>query len=394
MNIRIKKHKLYSFIIILLVYQIALVSFPYFPQYKFIKAMCIIVLAILLLSKIKVVRARCVEAKIVIPILLYLLAVMVSAFINQGKYFITNPLYGAGIYCLSVFEIMCSLLYVAKRESPCMIIKTFFAITLSYVLMNDFFLWINPSMFSTNSTYYFIGNKFSVAYTHIQLIALYILHNYIKEKKYKNTLKYLAILTILCVLSVYVSDKVGSTSGIIGIFLLIVFINVPYLLKKGAINWFIMLICMCMLPFLYEGILANQYVEYFIVDVLKKSITLTGRTVIYNNITNLLSNHLLFGYGFGSTYEVWSNYIGMPNSQNGLIDCVLEQGLIATILLVVVLFIIMRRSCMKYNKNNLYNPVFAIIYVYTFLSSIEITINITYIFWFLFLYAIILYRDA
>ena len=386
MNIRINKQKLHLFFILLLVYQITFVSFPYFKQNNLIKYMCIIILAFLLFLKFRTIIALRVDVKVLTMILLYLVAVIVSGIFNQGRHVITNPLYGGLLYCLSVFQTMWALLYVSKLESPRMIVKTLYWISLVYVLMNDLLLCINPSMFMKYGAYYFLGNKFAVAYAHIQLVGLYILNNCIQNKKYKSFFKTWGTLIVLCIASIYVSYTVGSITGIIGIVLLILFISVPNSLKNNSIVWLITLISMCAFPVLYEVVLANPYVENFIVNILGKSITLTGRTVIYENIPNLLRDNLILGYGFGSTYEVWMNFMNLPNSQNGLIDCVVEQGLIATILLVILLFRIMRISSISHIKKYSWKPIIAIIYVYTFLSAIEITINITYIFWFLFLY--------
>lgn len=391
MNIRIKKHNLHSFLILLLVYQTVFISFPYFKQYTLIKYTFIVILAFLLLLRIKTAVTLHVDAKLITIMFLYIMVVILSGFLNQGKYTITNPLYGALAYCLSVLEIICALLYVGKRESPSMIIKTLYRISLIYVLINDLLLFINPSMFMRYGEYYFLGNKFSVAYAHIQLVALYILNNRVKNIKHKILFKDSIELIILCILSIVVLYTVGSTTGILGVLLLLTFIIVPNRLENNAIIWLITLLSACAFPVLYEVILANPHIESFIVDVLGKSITLTGRTVIYANIPNVLSNHLIFGHGFGSTYEVWINFINLPNSQNGLIDCVVEQGLIATTILVIMLFVMIKKSSSRQAKSNLYKPIIAMIYVYTILSAIEITINSVYIFWFVLLYVCSLY---
>ena len=110
-----------------------------------------------------------------------------------------------------------------------------------------------------------------------------------------------------------------------------------------------------------------------------KQLTLTGRTAIYENIPLVLRNHILFGYGYGSDYEVWKNFMGMPNSQNGVIECIVEQGIISTGLLIVLIALVMKKSNHFFEVNIGVRVLSSIVIMYTLLASIEITISLKYI---------------
>jgi O-antigen ligase len=179
--------------------------------------------------------------------------------------------------------------------------------------------------------------------------------------------------------------KVGSTTGIVGVFMLVALLLLPLKLESNAKIWISVLLAATLFTFLFELILSYGFVENFITGVLQKSMTLTGRTVIYSYVPKVLQNHWLLGYGFGSSYEVWINAIHLPNSQNGVIDCILEQGLIATTLLIGTLYLALKNEKnMKISR--VFKPIIAVIYVFTVLSAIEITISINFCMWFFILY--------
>ena len=63
-----------------------------------------------------------------------------------------------------------------------------------------------------------------------------------------------------------------------------------------------------------------------------------------------------------------------PNTQNGLFECILEQGVVATFLLLVLIY-----KVFSYNRKNTFNlPVIIMIYIYGILSSVEITLNLPF----------------
>ena len=80
---------------------------------------------------------------------------------------------------------------------------------------------------------------------------------------------------------------------------------------------------------LYEVVLLNPYVQTLITTVLKRSLTLTGKNNIYMQIfLNVLKKSLVYGgYGYGSSYEVCVKYLYYADTQNGILEWILQTGI-------------------------------------------------------------------
>ena len=139
--------------------------------------------------------------------------------------------------------------------------------------------------------------------------------------------------------------------------------------------------------FVFDAVLAFQPIQSFIINFLHKDITLTGRVIIYKFIPEILNNHLLFGYGHGSSYETWMKFTHIyPNSQNGYIDCIVEQGLLATIILLLLVMLtisIFKKSGLREKK---FYPMLMLIYTYSIISCVEVTISIVFVWWIVLLF--------
>ena len=124
-----------------------------------------------------------------------------------------------------------------------------------------------------------------------------------------------------------------------------------------------------------------EIVQDFIVNTLGRSLTLTGRTRIYNKLPELLYKRLWTGYGFGSSYEICMQYGSFPNTQNGIAEWVLQVGLPATVILVVLIYVVIHMLHKSEMSGKAGIPGIFVLYVLAFLASVEVTINLAYFFW-------------
>ena len=224
--------------------------------------------------------------------------------------------------------------------------------------------------------YYLIGNKFSVSYLHLQLIVLFAqkiqFDNYVKLNK-----KIIFILYSL--LTFFICYTVECSTGIVALFFLIIGLvfhkELENLLIKPKTIIFTLLFFTTML-FIFSSILDNAFIKYIIVDILHEDITLTGRMTIYAIIGEILKGHYILGYGMGSSFEVM-NFMHAPNTQNGLLECILEQGILSTSLLIIIIYSIFKKANKK--KSNVIS--IYMIYIYVFLSCIEITLDKSFLIW-------------
>lgn len=78
----------------------------------------------------------------------------------------------------------------------------------------------------------------------------------------------------------------------------------------------------------YEVVLDISFVQYLIEDILHEDLTLTGRTVIYAKMLDLIEEQPWFGYGNGTASFFTWYYMSMPNTQNGLLNDYIDWGMV------------------------------------------------------------------
>lgn len=371
-KMKVKKSSLSCFFIITLLFHIFFIRFPFINNYLNIqRILMIIVLVFILLNYSLNIK----KYKIDVVMIIYGILVLISGYINRDKHEITHTLVSSFTYVISLFEFYYATKIIANKKDYTFIIKSLFYISLIYVLINDLLLLFRINPFGQ---YYLLGNKFDVSYLHLFVIASYL------TLKKQADIKKKIIFSIMIIISFIVFKYVKCSTGIIGLFIFILLLI--FFKNKNKINsklFFSSLLISSLFVFFVERILQISFIQNFIVNFLNRDLTLTGRIIIYENIPQLLKNHIMFGYGYSSSYETWMKFIYYPNSQNGLIDFIVEQGIIATCFFLIML----KRILFKIRNINFIQPIFLFIIVLNILASVEITINIFYVGLMLLLYS-------
>lgn len=371
---KLMKVKLYlPSIFVILLFHSTLITLPYWSGYYYFKYFTILVIGIFLLLKYKI-DGKYFEINMVL--FAYCGMMLVSSFINRDIIASRDVFLSTIVQTALFIESFLLFEYFAEKDKTHYIIETFYKLLLIYVILTDVIMIVKPDLFSTFGGYYLIGNKFRVAYIHLQLIVFYL--QKIKLKKSAMGVKEFIILIIFCILTLIICIRVESSTGIIGLIILACFLLLSKSryksIKSPKTVIFTIILSSVVLVFFSNIFLDNKYVAYFIEDVLKEDMTLTGRTEIYKRLPEVLSGHWFLGYGYGSSYEVMYSFMRAPNTQNGLFECILEQGVVATFLLLVLIY-----KVFSYNRKNTFNlPVIIMIYIYGILSSVEITLNLPF----------------
>ena len=365
-NIKISLKSVYTGLMLVLLYHGVFVRFPYL----YIQRIIALILFTLILPKI---RFRKKDIPIFVLLGVYTVFTIISAFVNKDNYVYTHTIVGGLFHILIIFEIFQVLVYAIKVRSADFVIKIFLFLSLVYVICNDFLVLFYPEIFRHN---YLLGNKFMVSYKHIELIVLYCMG------KRKNIFAFLVIVAI----SLYISAKVNCMTGAVGIGILtvLIFLKAGKLLQKRLLFFGIVGVSAAF-PFVYDFFTDIYPIRYFIVNILNRTTGMTGRTVIFGYLRLILRNHLILGYGYNAAYEVWISATDWyPNAQNAFWNCVCEQGIICAVLLTVTaVYSIGIRKNIKFCY-----PLMCVVYVYAILGAVEITMDITFIAWVIFLYAL------
>lgn len=368
-----------STILFILLYFISCINLPYFSEYSKIKYIFIVVIGIILAKNISVLF----EKKYLIInylMIIFCIFIILSSIANRKNSFERNTFLASIVYVAICMETILVMEYIAEKNRIFEMIKICYLLTLLIVVLTDIIAIMKPDLFGHEgiAIRYLVGTKFDVMYLHLQLIALYI----VKTQSLRN-LKTVFILLIYFGLTVWVSRLIDCNTGLIGcvLFFVILFFAKKKFKIFSSPRFFLgtILIC-CSFAVFYEMFLRNTFIQDIISNILGRSLTLTGRTDIYALLPFVLAKHIFLGYGYGSAYEISMSSFGYTNTQNGLAQWLLNVGVLGTISLLIWFYCVFKEWKKKAEIQQRYIPIVALLYVFSILASIEITIDSTYIF--------------
>ena len=186
------------------------------------------------------------------------------------------------------------------------------------------------------------------------------------------------LLGVLLIITMTVSIKLGTATGIVGTVALLLFLwlserNIGAFLNSKS--FFVALIASLLFAVFVEIILSNSIVTYIITQLLGKDVTLTFRTVIYSMFPNIMKERWFWGFGYGTGYEVLMRY-GIVDAQNGIFDWIQQIGVFGTMLLAIWLCIAMKqpKNLCDINHSDV-RSLTALVYVFVLLATVEITFH-------------------
>lgn len=144
-------------------------------------------------------------------------------------------------------------------------------------------------------------------------------------------------------LLIIIISKSSTAVVIAGIFLIYI---VFFIYKRIGINKLMILyssIYIGLVIFRIHDILLGD----FIVNILGKSTTLTGRTYIWDFVLGIIPKSLLVGYGRNDIILEESIIGGVTEAHNGFLEIILCTGLIGIIIFILILYLL----CKKINKD-------------------------------------------
>lgn len=374
MNIKIYK----PVIFFIMLFHASFINLPYINGYGLYKYTGLLIVGCFLLIQYRTFEVHEYK-KINKWLLLYLVMVLISSYINRNSVQERKVFLVAIIFVVTVLEVYYLFEYFIILNRTQELINTLFYLLLFYCLLTDLVMMLFPTLYIEKENYYLIGNKFEVSYLHLQLLIMYLQrkkNNRIRMKVGKSDLIFWLMVTI----SFWVSINVQCTTGTIGVILLVFFYycmaQKEKTFKKPVVFLLILFVSVSVLM-LFSGIVQFEPIRYLVEDVFHRDITLTGRLIIYDIIGKVFSGHLLFGYGMGSSFEIVMKMISAPNTQNGVLEIILQQGIISLILWGILIWKVFQHI---YRKRGI-NYALIILYIYIIFASVEITLDISFLVW-------------
>lgn len=248
---------------------------------------------------------------------------VVCAALNNGSFGASFNL--AILFAIQVFCILSASVSIFRYKIESLKgLRIFLGILFTASLFNDISILTVSSIGS--GSIYLLGNKFVLGYIHLIIFGLYATVLQVK----KGYVKYNAgILFLYGVYSLALMAYLKASTCLLAILFTMLFYyvmppksgriikgNTGVLLLVGASVAFFGIITLLDLPI----------IRYFIQEVLGKSLTLTGRLQIYEMLGGLVDERLYCGWGFNS--DIVSYVVGYGNAQNGIMQVIVESGLI------------------------------------------------------------------
>lgn len=237
--------------------------------------------------------------------------------------------------------------YLIKRETKKML--SYLNIVLSlYVYLNFLTIILFPQGLYFDGTIpsYFMGSPNSFSMTIIPALALSMIHSYCVNNKLNNNFK------IMFLVSIITSLITSSTTLLICISLFTILLLLYKRNKIHKLFNFYNLTIVFLFFFLFVTFSKIQhFFSFFIENVLGKSLTLSGRTYLWEIAYELIGNSLWFGYGGieGGRYIWYMNNYAL-SAHNFFLQTLLESGVTGLLLFISILFI-SGSNLMKFKTN-------------------------------------------
>ncbi|HBI61974.1 MAG TPA: hypothetical protein DDY31_12315 [Lachnospiraceae bacterium] len=298
------------------------------------------------------------------PILIFCCSILVSSLLayRLTVNFAFSLVYALMIYELFVLTDRWIALYGAKNYFQVM-----FCLFLALCLLNDTVL-----LFDVGATTYMLGNKFGVAYYHLLLLT-YLAALLWERKKDKGKLQLENIvMLVFALLSVFISKIVDTNTGMIGILIFILLYLLPDVVKKTLCNPVVTCFALYALSatiLFWDYILSIDFIKNTIVNLLHRSLSLTGRLGIYRILYGLFQQRPLVGWGYESNIVAQELY---GNAQNGIVHLAIQYGVIGVLCFTFLIFMIMKRSDESYRERMV---MVAAMYSFFVMATVEIVFS-------------------
>lgn len=290
---------------------------------------------------------------------------LITTFFNN-KLIEKNIVYSGIMYFLSLFELLFIVEIFVENEQEIKIVRNLSFYSIVY------FSLACISIFAPNYIIrykdYLVGSKFDVTYLGIISIEFTYLYYNIKKKNNKIIIYIMIIFNLI--ISLYVRCYT-ATIGILTFF--IVDCIIKFTKRKPSNSFMIFLIALSFVNiFVYEKII-NYSPIFNLITVIEKNDTLLSRAWIYNSTLDTLSGKLLFGYGYGTSYEVLSKFGGIPDTQNALLELIFYYGIIGFIP-ALILF----NMTFSIKMDRKYLTLYCYFIAFIIMGAIEITYDLTF----------------
>lgn len=330
---------------------------------------------------------------ILLILLIMCVLLLCSMILNENVLIGFSPVRTTVRLILYLIELFALMIVLAEKGHSKAVLNMIYRYVLILVIATDFLLFTGFLRFDVGiHGYYLIGTKFTVVYMHLNLLTLWLVRHW-KRDRIRHMPKWK--VWVIAVILVLISLRVNCMSGVLGgcIFVLLLL----WLSSGKNKTWKLtspMVVFLCSFGSTFFAFIANfimsiPFIHRFVESVLNRSTTLTGRLYIYQDFVYKMQSKWLFGYGYGSGNMAAMRLFGYDNVQNAVLHWVLQGGILTTAALIALMIAVMRMiSKSRVDRRISIEPLLALVYTYIVLGTIEITYSMSFIMWIALLFMI------
>lgn len=270
------------------------------------------------------------------------------------------------IYCMYTIFRRCAALNYSQR-----LVTILLALLKWYVIISI----ISILMLDKGSEIYFFGSKFFTGYYFVVFTGLYYFKHQ-TEIKYNicKRLLFIMLSVTLFINLAYINASTCLIMYIYMLFLLFIPKNIRNIMKKPVIVVTCIVGSTAILTVLSQ-ILKNRFVQYFILNILHKDLTMTDRLRYYAKAPQVfLSGNIFFGYGYNS--EALKEAIALgSNIQNGFLQKIVSYGIIGAVAFLLFIYIAIKKSNKNVETSDAKWPLFAVLHAFIVAAIVEVSFN-------------------
>ena len=292
-------------------------------------------------------------SKSIMYIAIYLLILLISTYFNKGD--INN--------CINIIIETLTLSLIidyGTKYNTSVFLSAFNIFLYSLVIINFVSIFVYPNgMYVDTSNYadnWFLGFKNVHILFILPAIAISFINSYYHRKKFTVSNYVLLIISMTTLI------KVNSSTSIVGVFIIILFlIAIKVVEKTGWINIKNFSIAYIIAFFAIVIFRLQNIFAFIIVDVLKKDLSFTNRTFIWDNVIGLITEKPFIGYGVETNAIRLSRTISFRSvhAHNQILEILYKTGIIGIIPFIMIV-VSAFKELMKY-KNNILSKLLSII---------------------------------
>ena len=273
------------------------------------------------------------------------------------------------------YPIIGTLFFIDRnvRYSSCKLIKGLSGFAIFSIILNLVDMVVLKHVFSEQVTNFLLGGKNGMGISISMLLSFIFVNIELESSRKKNNIERKEIIWII--LSIFSAVISKSSTTIVSV---IALVGMWFMVKKGKLfRWIInpkvygliyVFVWLALIVFRLQYIFAN-----IIIGILKKDLTFSHRTIIWDRALQLISERPIFGYGTPDSYNVFSvnhDYKGGNNNVWSTLSGhneVLQLAYIGGIVLIILFILFFLVSTSKASRNN---PIFILYYLSIVVISI------------------------